>query len=305
MQIERRIGTDTATLVLFDHMNLESRINDECDWWTGDGDLEAEERRGNLISVETGQDGLFDLMVRDGDPDPGWQKMKSVNINVPSGRIFFGAAEYLPGEGAVSYEQLVEVFVKQGCYTGVVYAMKPHAYCICLKPMVFDSPVKHRNEICGIGSGQRSMCRDVIAVSPAELISLLNQSEGEGLVQTFITRIDSWARLADGKDVLLESPSHGLELVFNDGCLMYIHLHSEEVDRRSKKTFSQYPFPLPHDLRFGMPKGEASERLGKPFKGTGTSWAIYRTETYGIRVGYVDEKLFSLNLLSLASSIMS
>ncbi|MCC6149083.1 MAG: hypothetical protein IT461_02440 [Planctomycetes bacterium] len=116
MRKEARIRTDTATIVLFDPLRLESRKNDVCDWWTGDGDLDIEEAAANLVFVDTGIDGVFEVAVTTVRATGDGQLVKSTVIEVPSGELLFGAGEHLPGEGTWRSQRLTPHSVERGTY---------------------------------------------------------------------------------------------------------------------------------------------------------------------------------------------
>jgi hypothetical protein len=62
-----QIMTDTATLAIFDYAQLQSYLNDECDWWAQDFSDIAEVKTGKVAFIGLGADGVYD--VRDDVPD--------------------------------------------------------------------------------------------------------------------------------------------------------------------------------------------------------------------------------------------
>jgi len=113
---ERQVTTDTATLVIFDPASLVDRIEDEVDWWTGVGDLEAEEKSRRIVFIDVGSDGTYRLRIRVRSPEPNTMPVKSAHLLCPSGEIFFGAGECLPGDGEAIREFLGVLRVPPGEY---------------------------------------------------------------------------------------------------------------------------------------------------------------------------------------------
>jgi len=98
----------------------------------------------------------------------------------------------------------------------------------------------------------------------------------------------------------------GIELAFQAGLLEYIHLYTKCDETGSHAAFADCCQKLPEGLVFGMSRKDVIAHFDVPrFKGTGTYWAIYQRDSYGIRVGYIDGQLGALNLLSLASAVLS
>ena len=114
--------TDTATLVLFDPAQLADKISEECDWWTGDGDLEREEATGKLVFIDTGTDGVFALDIAVSLSASAERRIKEARLCVTSGVVLFGAAECLPGEGVAIIDCLGEIRVEPGNYDVLVQA---------------------------------------------------------------------------------------------------------------------------------------------------------------------------------------
>lgn len=118
---ERSVSTDTATLVLFDEQSLSDKVEQECDWWTGEGDLQREEELESLAYIDTGSDGYYDLRIQVGGQPVYGRVIKISRLSVPSGELLFGAGECLPGEGPAIREYLGRVAVQSGEYSVVVY----------------------------------------------------------------------------------------------------------------------------------------------------------------------------------------
>jgi hypothetical protein len=88
--------TDTATFCVFDFAALKHRLHDVGDWWSVPSDEVEEVNRGNVAFVGLGADGQYLVRVTDEMPSG---KRVSVNLNVPSGRVFIGAGEEVTADG--------------------------------------------------------------------------------------------------------------------------------------------------------------------------------------------------------------
>jgi hypothetical protein len=85
--------TDIATFCVFDVLSLENRLDDVDDWWCTPRDEVEPINSGNVIFVGLGADGTYGLNIVEELKDP----QISLNLKVPSGRIFLGAAEETTG----------------------------------------------------------------------------------------------------------------------------------------------------------------------------------------------------------------
>lgn len=112
------VRTDTATIVLFDPELLREKLEEDADWWTGDGDLDAEERKGALVYIDTGSDGYYWVVIS--DTDLGTETLKEASLRVGSGILLFGAGECLPAEGVAVYDEMGRVELEPGPYGVVV-----------------------------------------------------------------------------------------------------------------------------------------------------------------------------------------
>lgn len=87
------IHTDTATLVIYDLMSLNHRINDDADWWSLSEDEVEEINKGNVLFLNLGDDGVYKVHIKnDVDEHTG-----ALFLNVPSGKVFIGAGEDVTG----------------------------------------------------------------------------------------------------------------------------------------------------------------------------------------------------------------
>lgn len=88
-------STDTATLTIFDLSSLSHRISDTSDWWSIPEDEMDEINKGNVVFLNLGSDGNYLVEIHDDIPDD----FGSLNLNIPSGKVFIGAGEDTSGGG--------------------------------------------------------------------------------------------------------------------------------------------------------------------------------------------------------------
>lgn len=99
------VTTDLATLVAFDPATLKHRVRGKGDWWRVDPVTELDEvASGTVAILPVGDEGTFRVSLREGALAPDEQprargKIEGLGVHVPSGELFVGAAERLPGEG--------------------------------------------------------------------------------------------------------------------------------------------------------------------------------------------------------------
>lgn len=94
MSNEIKVITDTATLCIYDLEALKHRLEDTPDWWSIPEDELAEVNRGNVAFLNVGSDGLYHIERVPIIKRPDVQMM----LNVPSGRVYAGAAEDVTGD---------------------------------------------------------------------------------------------------------------------------------------------------------------------------------------------------------------
>lgn len=87
------ITTDTSTLSIFDLESLKHRLEDTPDWWSIPKDEIDETNKGNVIFLNLGEDGIYDIEIC----DTLKEDFMSLFINVPSGSVFVGAGEDTTG----------------------------------------------------------------------------------------------------------------------------------------------------------------------------------------------------------------
>ena len=87
--------TDTATMCVFDLDCLRHRLEDDADWWSIPKYELEEVNLGNVAFLNLSGDGIYSVEL----VEHPFEHQISVNLRVPSGRIFFGAAEEVSAEG--------------------------------------------------------------------------------------------------------------------------------------------------------------------------------------------------------------
>jgi hypothetical protein len=96
--------TDAATLVVYDPVVIQERIQDSIDWWCVDF-KELEEVKNGLISlVSLSNDGSYKVRVTtesltQNEKDFARSVMGPLGVTSKSGKVFIGQGECLPGEG--------------------------------------------------------------------------------------------------------------------------------------------------------------------------------------------------------------
>ena len=85
--------TDTSTLSIFDLESLKHRVEDTPDWWSIPKDEIDEINKGNVIFLNLGEDGTYNIELC----NTLEEDFMSLFINVPSGSVFIGAGEDTTG----------------------------------------------------------------------------------------------------------------------------------------------------------------------------------------------------------------
>ncbi|MEZ6189139.1 MAG: DUF6386 family protein [Planctomycetota bacterium] len=99
------ISTDLAAVAVFDPEVLAHRVRDRADWWRIGPLAELPElRNGQITIVQTGKEGPFRLVAREGEPTDAELELITgevggLGVEVRSGQLFVGASERLPGDG--------------------------------------------------------------------------------------------------------------------------------------------------------------------------------------------------------------
>lgn len=287
MNLQKQIKTDTATIVLFDVSRLPARLSDDADWWTGEGDLEREEVSGNVVFCDTGTDGLYQVVVTD-EPINTHDPVKAAQISVPSGVLYFGAAEDLPAEDVFQERDLGRIELQPGSHTVQVYFRSNEV------SFVIGGPLLNQSEI------------DSIAQEGSSAFSLVDclgtpLREASQITAKFCSNPEIGV---DGEKVWYSSPKDGIAFLFERKLLSCIHLYADGVTS-ARQVFSGFKGTLPHDLRFGQDQDEVLRAFGTPFKGSGKHWAIFLCDNHGIRVGFERSRLVTVNLIARDSTLLS
>ncbi len=95
LPVRGEIRTDTASLAIFDLSALSHRVEDECDWWANPKEELAELAARNVLIVDLGSDGFYDIEVS----DQSQPSARAFSLRAPSGNIFVGPGEEISGGG--------------------------------------------------------------------------------------------------------------------------------------------------------------------------------------------------------------
>jgi hypothetical protein len=99
------VTTDLATLVAFDPAVLKHRVRGKGDWWRVEAITELDEVASGAVAIlPVGGEGTYRVALREGalaaDEQPRARgSIEGLGVHVPSGQLFVGAAERLPGDG--------------------------------------------------------------------------------------------------------------------------------------------------------------------------------------------------------------
>lgn len=96
-----RVATDTATLAVFDPARLRHRRSAPADWWTWPPDVLADLNAGNVLPVDLGADGVYDVTVHLDEDRPPADSGPVVSglVGCDSGALFVGPGEDITGGG--------------------------------------------------------------------------------------------------------------------------------------------------------------------------------------------------------------
>jgi hypothetical protein len=101
MQGTFQMDTDTATMCCYDLASLEHRLEDTSDWWSIPEDELGESNAGHCLFFNLGEDGTYE--VQWSVHEAGWQAEAEIAegntyyLQVPSGRVYIGAADDVSG----------------------------------------------------------------------------------------------------------------------------------------------------------------------------------------------------------------
>ncbi|MGQ8872668.1 DUF6386 family protein [Paenibacillus sp. TSA_86.1] len=102
MQGTFRMDTDTATMCCYDLASLEHRLQDTPDWWSIPEDELEEVNAGHCLFLNLGEDGTYDVqwIVREAaydETEARAEKSMTYYLQVPSGKVYLGAADNVSG----------------------------------------------------------------------------------------------------------------------------------------------------------------------------------------------------------------
>ena len=100
MLVRCSLRTDTATIAVFDPAALRHRVSDDADWWSVPEHALAEINAGNVLFVDVGQDGFYDVSIFRGSPSETHRdhQVQAV-LRCASGRFFVSAGEQVQAAG--------------------------------------------------------------------------------------------------------------------------------------------------------------------------------------------------------------
>ena len=113
-----RVATDTATLVVFDPVGLRHRLSASHDWWTWAPTCAEEMNAGNLLAVDLGADGVYEVVIHLDVDRPETENGVVGEIACDSGELFIGPGEQITADGLEADESLGGIFlpVPEGTY---------------------------------------------------------------------------------------------------------------------------------------------------------------------------------------------
>jgi len=131
-------------------------------------------------------------------------------------------------------------------------------------------------------------------IRPEHLIQLLGKSITDPEIERLKEHLGD-CDVEHSHHIIYSFYKHGLELHFDDNILGTILLFSEGAD-----DYQQYPYPLPHSLRFSVTNAEVRAVLGKPSR-SGPDTDIYQFPDHVLYVEYCMEPktINSLTLMTL------
>ncbi|MEC0124501.1 DUF6386 family protein [Paenibacillus pabuli] len=91
------VFTDTAALCLYDLAALKHRMEDTPDWWSIAEDELTEVNAGNVLFLNLGDDGQYEVQWSLDDSVKEVGTAEVYYIRVPSGNVYLGAAEDVTG----------------------------------------------------------------------------------------------------------------------------------------------------------------------------------------------------------------
>ncbi|MFC9709365.1 DUF6386 family protein [Paenibacillus sp. NPDC056933] len=91
------VFTDTAALCLYDLAALKHRMEDTPDWWSIAEDELTEVNAGNVLFLNLGDDGQYEVQWSLDDSVKEVGTAEVYYIRVPSGHVYLGAAEDVTG----------------------------------------------------------------------------------------------------------------------------------------------------------------------------------------------------------------
>lgn len=95
-----RVATDTATLAVFDPVRLHHRLSDSSDWWTWAPTCAEEMNAGNLLAVDLGADGVYEVVIHLDTDCPETETGAMGLVVCESGVLYIGPGEQITADGS-------------------------------------------------------------------------------------------------------------------------------------------------------------------------------------------------------------
>lgn len=117
-------------------------------------------------------------------------------------------------------------------------------------------------------------------LKPAQLVQLLGKRMNDAKVKQLVDQLGDVdiSEMEGEYDYTFEG--HGLQLTFEEKKCSVVMLYPEGRD-----GFSEYPFPIPHDLEFKFKKKDVQAALGKSPE-SGDLWDDYVFDDHVLHIEY-------------------
>lgn len=94
-----RVATDTATLAVFDPVRLRHRLSGPHDWWTWAPTCAEEMNAGNLLAVDLGADGVYEVVIHLEIDRPESDTRVAGLVACDSGKLYIGPGKQITADG--------------------------------------------------------------------------------------------------------------------------------------------------------------------------------------------------------------
>lgn len=95
------VATDTATLAVFDPARLRHRLGDPADWWTWPAGVLVDLNKGNIMPVDLGADGVYEVTIHLNEERPDVRSVNAISgfIACEGEEVFIGPGEEITADG--------------------------------------------------------------------------------------------------------------------------------------------------------------------------------------------------------------